>query len=62
MLLISKPRNSESVRNTASTIFNYTLKPRMQKSCTLPLPKHPKNKCDMQCISKQNIDRVCIIA
>ena len=51
MLVFPKPRNTESVRSTVTTI----LKPPMLKSGRFPRPKHPRNIRDLQCMSKQNI-------
>ena len=57
MLLLPKPRNTESVRNIASVKYRYYC-----ESCTFPLLKQPNNTRDLQCISKQNIHHVRTIA
>ena len=62
MLLLFKPGNAKSLKNTATRIFYVTLRPPMQKSCIFPLPKHPKNKRELQCISKQDMIHVRTIA
>ena len=60
MLLLPKPRNTKSLKNTTATIFYVALKI-PKKRCTLLLLKHPKSKCGLQCISRQSTDHVCTI-
>ena len=60
MLLLPKPRSAKSLKNTTATILYVALKI-PKKSCTLLLPKHPKSKCGLQCISRQNTNHVCTI-